>query len=361
MEDSMNKLRGTCLALTLIAACATCMNAQKSASAQKTAAAEPERPLVLTEAIPLEGVKGRFDHFATGGGRLFVAALGNNSIEVINTGARTLDHTITGVPGPQGVAFSPEANKLYAASGSGKVYIFDGKTYDLITTVDFPGGADNLRYDAATKRVYVGCGDDERTGAIAMIDAMTNQRLDEEYKLGGEPESFQLEKSGPNIYVNLPDLKQIAVINRTTKAITKWSLTLEGNFPMALDEADHRLFVGTHQPARMAVFDTASGRMIAALPSVQDTDDIYYDAAYKRIYMPGGEGFIYVFQMDDPDHYRLLAKVPTVIGAKTAGHFGVAAPTGPTRVPGKGFDRVYLAVPVHGNEPAEIRIYTAQD
>ena len=119
---------------------------------------------------------------------------------MIGTGGRTLDYTITGVPGPQGEAFSPEANKIFSASGTGKVYIYDGKSYDLITTVDFPGGADNLRYDAATKRVYVGCGNNEKTGAIAMIDAMTNQKLDEQYMLGGEPESFQLEKSGPNIY-----------------------------------------------------------------------------------------------------------------------------------------------------------------
>jgi len=336
---------------------------QQSSTAKKAAATEPDRPLVLTETIPLEGAKGRFDHFASGGGRLFVSELGSNAVAVIETGGRTLAHTITDVPDPQGEAYSPEANKIFTASGRGKVYIFDGKSYDLITTVDFPGGADNMRYDAATKRVYVGCGNNEKTGAIGMIDAMTNQRLDEEYKLGGEPESFQLETSGPNIYVNLPDLKQIAVINRTTKAITKWPLTVEGNFPMALDEADHRLFVGTHQPPRMVVMDTTSGRMIAALPSVQDTDDLYYDAAFKRIYMPGGEGFIYVFQMNDADRYTLLAKVPTAIGAKTAGHFGSPASTsrsGP-RLPGKGFDRFYLAVPARGSEPAEIRIYTAQD
>lgn len=84
------------------------------------------------------------------------------------------------------------------ASGRGKVYIYDGTSYDQIATVDFERGADNLRYDAATEPVYVGCGDDEKTGAIAMIDATTNQRFDEEYKLGGEPESFQLKKSGPN-------------------------------------------------------------------------------------------------------------------------------------------------------------------
>jgi DNA-binding beta-propeller fold protein YncE len=359
----MKRLFANCMALIVIAAVATVLGAQQTASqgAPQRVRAAREKPLVLTEAIPLEDVKGRFDHFASGGGRLFISELGNNSVAVINTGGRTLEHTITGVPDPQGEAFSPEANEIFSASGQGKVYIFDGKTYELKTTVDFPGGADNLRYDATTKRVYVGCGNNEESGAIAMIDVMTNQRLDEEYKLGGEPESFQLEKDGPNIYVNLPDSKQIAVINRTTKAIKKWPLSVEGNFPMALDEADHRLFVGTHQPPRMAVFDTTSGHMIAALPSVQDTDDLYYDAAYKRIYMPGGEGFIYVFQMNDPDHYTLLAKIPTVIGAKTAGHFGIAAPTGPTRVPGKGFDRLYLAVPVHGNEPAEIRIYTAQE
>ena len=270
-----------------------------------------DKPLVFTEAISLDDAKGRFDHFALGRGVLFVSALGSNAVEAINIGGRVLDHTITGLPNPQGVAFSPETNKLFVASGRGKVYIYDGKTYDPITTVDFEGGADNLRYDAATKRVYVGCGDDEKNGAIAMIDAVTNKRLDEEYKLGGEPESFQLEKSGPNIYVNVPDLKEIVVINRATKQITHWPLKgVASNFPMALDEADHRLFVGVHVPPRLAVIDTTSGRLVAALPSVQDSDDLYFDADRKRVYMPGGEGAIDVFQMTDPDHYQLLAKNP---------------------------------------------------
>jgi hypothetical protein len=323
------------------------------AAQSKKAATEREQPMVLTEAIPLENAKGRFDHFAMGGGKLFVAALGSNAVEVINIGGRVLDKTITGVPDAQGIAFSPETNKLFVASGQGKVYIFDGKSFEQIATVDFHGGADNMRYDAATKRVYVGCGDDEKTGAIGMIDATTNQRLEEEYKLGGEPESFQLEKSGPNIYVNVPDLKQVVVVNRDTKAVTHWTLEgMESNFPMALDEADHRLFLGMHVPARLAVLDTNSGRTVAVLPSVQDTDDLYFDAARKRVYMPGGQGFIYAFQMTDPDHYKLLAKIPTAIGARTAGYYGKQ---------GKGFDRFYLAVPARGTQTAEVRIYTVQD
>jgi hypothetical protein len=336
--------------LTLIVTFTMLAAAQQNAP--KTKPVPPEKPLVLTEAIPLEDAKGRFDHFAMGGGRLFVAALGSNAVEAINIGGRILEHTVTGVPNPQGIAFSPENNKLFVASGRGKVYVYDGKSYDQIAAIDFEGGADNLRYDAATKRVYVGSGAGEKTGAIATIDATTNQR-GEEYNLGGEPESFQLEKSGPNIYVNVPDLKQIVVVNRTTKQISRWPLGgVESNFPMALDEADHRLFVGVHVPPRLAVYDTTSGRLVATLPSVQDSDDLYFDADRKRIYMPGGEGFIYAFQMTDPDHYRLLAKIPTAIGAKTAGYWGKQ---------GKGFDRFYLAVPARGGQSAEVRIYTVQD
>jgi hypothetical protein len=357
----MKRFGNACVALTLIAAFATWMGAQRNpafagpatAGAQKGAPPEHDMPLVLTEAIPLENARGRFDHFATGRGKLFVSALGSNAVEIINIGGRILERTLSVVPDPQGIAFSPETNKLFVGSGAGKVYIYDGQSYDQIAALDFEGGADNLRYDAATKRVYVGCGDNETSGAIATIDAATNQRLDEEYKLGGEPESFQLEKSGPNIYVNVPPLKQIVVINRATKAITRWTLKgVEENFPMALDEADHRLFIGVHVPPRLAVFDTKSGRMIAVLRSVQDMDDLYYDVDRKRVYVPGGEGFIDVFQMTDPDHYQLLAKIPTAIGAKTAGYYGKQ---------GKGFDRFYLAVPARGNEPAEIRIYTVQD
>jgi len=349
----MQRAIGISAGLTLAVAFATTVGSQQNAPPTKTAV-EHTQPLVLTETIPLEGIKGRFDHFGFGGGRIFVSALGSNAVEAINIGARTLDHSITGVPDPQGVVYSPETNKLFVGSGSAaKVYIYNAATYDLITTVDFEGGADNLRYEAGNMRVYVGCGNDEQTGAIGTIDAVTNQRLDATYKLGGEPESFQLEKSGPNIYVNVPDLKQVVVVNRETKAISRWRLQgIESNFPMALDEADHRLFVGTHQPARMAVFDTTSGKMVAALPGVQGTDDLYYDPDRKRVYMPGSEGFIYAYQMKDSDHLQLLAKVPTAIGAATAGYWGKQ---------GKGFDRFYLAVPARGNEPAEIRIYVVQD
>ena len=339
----MKKACRICAALVLFFACAVQGHPQKSVS-------PPSRPLVLTEAISLEGVKGRFDHFGSAANRLFVSALGNNTVEVIDISARTVVHTITGIPNPQDVVFSPETNKLFAGSSRGKLYIYDGTSFDLLKEIDFHSDVDNLRYDAANKRVYVGYGEDE-TGAIGAVDA-TNERLEEEYKLGAHPESFQLETSGPNICANLPDLKQIAAIDRITHTISRWPITLQMNFPMALNEADRRLFVGTRAPARLAVFDTSSGHRGAALPCVLDTDDLYYDAARKRIYVAGGEGFISVFQQKDADHYQLLAKVPSALGARTAGYFGKGR---------KAADRFFLAVPARAGRGAEVWIYKVQD
>lgn len=321
--------------------------------AQKSSPPPRATPLVLTGAIPLPNVKGRIDHFGFDPvhNRLFLSALGNNTEEIIGIGPQTVVHTIAGVPTPQGVAYSPETNKLFVGSDEGKLYVYDGKTFDLITAIDFGDDVDNLRYDGAEKRLYVGYGD-AKTGAIGMVDVATNRRFDDEFKLGAHPESFQLAGSSPDIYVNLPDLKQIAVINRRTHSVTRWAISFESNFPMALDEPNHRLFVATRAPAQLAVVNTNSGRMVATLPAVQDSDDLYYDSARKRVYISGGEGYISIFQQEDADHYKLLAKVQTAIGARTAGYFGKGR---------KGFDRFYLAVPARADHGAEIWIYTVQD
>ena len=122
---------------------------------------------------------------------------------------------------------------------------------------------------------------------------------------------------------------------------------------MALDESDHRLFIASRAPARMAVFNTDSGKLVTALPCAQDADDLYYDAARKRIYVTGGEGYISVFQQKDADDYESLPKVASSVGPRTSGYFG--------KLGKKGFDRLYVAVPARTNHGAEIRIYTVQD
>ena len=338
---------GTCGVLAIVLALAAFLHAQNSSVSL------PYQPLVLTASIPLPGVHGRFDHFAfdtAEPGRLFLAALGNDSLEVINLTGGARVHTINGLGHPQGVVFAAGLNKIFVASRDHqKLYIYDGGTYRLITTIDYQGDVDNLRYDAAAKRVYVDYGDGEKA-AIGVLDAASNQRLADEYKTGSHAESFQLAETGPEMYVNLPESNQIAVINRETHAISRWPVTWKENFPMALDEADRRVFVGFRIPPRLGVFDMSSGKMVAALPIVADTDDLYYDSGLKRIYVPGGQGLISVFQQKDADHYELIANVLSGLGGRTAGFPKHAGKKG-------GPPHLFVAIPDHAGHSAEVLNY----
>jgi DNA-binding beta-propeller fold protein YncE len=268
----MRRNSGISLAVITVLSFALC------ARAQENSATSENGPLILTSQIPLPGVHGRFDHFTfdpSEPARVFISALGNNSVEVIDLVEDTVVQHIPGIPEPQGIAFAVGLNKLFVGSRKGKLYIYDGSDYKLITTIDYNADVDNLRYDAASKRIYVGYGDEDKA-AIGMVDATTNQRLDEVYKTGAHPESYQMEKSGPDLYVNLEDLKQVGVIDRTTKKLTKWELPpkFEENFPMALDESDHRLMIVTRTPPRLVVYDTSSGKVVATQPCVADVDDL---------------------------------------------------------------------------------------
>ncbi|HWW51324.1 MAG TPA: YncE family protein [Verrucomicrobiae bacterium] len=327
------------------------------AGAQGSSGNERSAPLVLTAQVPLTGVRGRFDHLAfdpVEPARIFISALGNNSLEVINLVEGTEVHRITGIPEPQGVAYAPGLNKIFVGSRKGTLYVYDGSSYSLIASIAYNADVDNLRYDAASKRVYVGYGDGEQA-AIGMIDATTNKRLGEEYKTGVHPESFQLETSGNKIYVNLEDAKQVGVIDRATKKMSKWPLPnhFEENFPMALDEADHRLFIVTRTPPRLVVFDTDSAKLVATLPCVADVDDLYYDSSHKRVYIPGGQGSIDVFQQRDAGHFEHLARIPSVIGARTAGYT--------PKIGKKGQNRFYLAVPNTPGRDAAVWVYTVEE
>src|SRR5256714_5273442 len=281
----------------------------------------PEKgPLLLVQQIPLPNVGGRIDHFTFDGKRKRVigAALGNNTVEVVDTFAGRDIHSITGAANPQGVVYVGEFDKLFVANGTdGKLRIYDGDSFKLLNTVDIGEDADNVRYDPAEKRVYVAFGGDEE-GSIAVIDAASGKRLEDVAKLDAHPESFQIATSKPVIYANIATKAKVVVIDRNTHKVTDWPLRNgKANYPMALDEADHRLFVVTRKPAQLVVLDSDSGAMVASVPCVNDSDDLYYDTARKRIYAPGGGGFISVVQQIDPDHYQSLAKIPTTIGART--------------------------------------------
>ncbi|MCU1296304.1 MAG: hypothetical protein JWO91_582, partial [Acidobacteriaceae bacterium] len=271
----------------------------------------PDRtPLLLVQQIPLPNVGGRIDHFTFAGKRKRVigAALGNNTVEIVDTFAGRDIHSISGAAHPQGVVYVGDLNKLFVANGTdGKLRIYDGDSFKLLNTVDMGEDADNVRYDPAEKRVYVAFGGDEG-GGIAVLDAVTGKRLEDVAKLDAHPESFQIAASKPMIYANIATKAKVVLIDRNTHKVTDWPLKgLKSNYPMALDEADGRIFIVTRKPARLVAIDTESGAMVASVPCVNDADDVYYDTGRKRIYIPGGEGFLSVIQQTDADHYQALA------------------------------------------------------
>src|SRR5262244_1385963 len=222
--------------------------------------AEESAALRSVQTIPLPSVEGRIDHMAVDikGQRLFIAALENNTVEVLDLRAGTRITSITGLHEPQGVGFIPEFNKIYVANAkSGACDVFDASSFKVIKSIKFSADADNIRYDAAARRVYIGYG----SGGLGIIDAANSDQIGD-IKLDGHPESFQLEKSGPRIFINIPTSQKIVLVDREKRATaTVWPTAgATANFPMALDETHHQLFVGFRKPAKLSVFDTESGK-----------------------------------------------------------------------------------------------------
>src|SRR4030081_1211387 len=281
----MNKLSILCLA-TLIGG--------SVGFSQYESRAPETSPLLLVQEIPLPNVGGRIDHFTFDAKRKRVigAALGNNTVEVVDTFSGRHIHSITGAAAAQGVVYVGDLNKLFVANGTdGKLRIYDGDSFKLLNTVDIGEDADNVRYDRDEQKVYVAYGGDEG-GGIAVLDAASGKRLEDGAKLDAHPESFQIATSKPVIYANIATKAKVVVIDRKTHNVTDWPLKNgKSNYPMALDEADHRIFVVTRRPAQLVAIDTDTGATVASVPWVNDGDAMYYDTGRKRIYVPGGEGF----------------------------------------------------------------------
>src|SRR5437588_11508598 len=180
------------------------MRSTKSAVAAPQAPSHELAPLQLIQKIPVPAVAGRIDHFTAYPKRrlLIFAALGNNSMEIVNTFEGKVVQSIEGLNEPQGVVYVPEFDKIFVANaGNGMVNVYDGKTYALRKSIALGEecDTDNLRWDEASKRVFVGI-----VGGVAMIDAATEAHVENDLKgSGGHSESFQLEKKGSRIFVNV--------------------------------------------------------------------------------------------------------------------------------------------------------------
>jgi DNA-binding beta-propeller fold protein YncE len=294
----------------------------------------------LVDQIELPDMKGRIDHMAIDvpGSRLFVAALGSDAIEVVDPKERKRVMRLRGRE-PQGLAYLPSAQHLLIANGgSGTIDVYAGDLRKGGLT-DLPD-VDNLRLDGKTGLLYAGYSD-----GLAVVDPV-NLRLVSRFPLPGHPESFQLASNGPEVYLNMPSSKRVIVLDRRNGKITSsWDVSpASRNFPMALDDTTQRLLVATRQPARLQVYDTASGRRVAEIPLCGDADDLFFDAERHQAYAVCGEGRVEVVRQINPDRYEVTDRVNTSAGART----GLYVPA---------LNTLFVAVPSQRGRSAEVQIY----
>jgi len=301
-------------------------------------------PLNLKQTIVLPGVEGRIDHFAIdpAGGLLFVCALGNNTLEVIDLKKGERVHSIRCPGAPQGVAYSSGMNRLLVANDEGGIcQLFDAESFRNIGEIDLKDDADNVRYDASAKRFYVGFG----SGGLGIVSDQTGKLLGS-IKLPAHPEAFEVEQGGKRVFVNIPTAREVAVADRERgEVVASWKTDgAFGNFPMALDASHHRLFIGCRLPSRLVVLDTDSGAVVAKLTIGGDIDDVFYDEKRHRLYAVCGAGEIDIIDQADANHYQVSSSIKTADGART----GLFVPEQ---------NCLFVAVPHRGNHPAEIRSY----
>ncbi len=289
--------------------------------------------LKLDATIALENVQGRIDHMALApdGTRLAVAALANNTIEIVDLKEGKVVHRISDVGAPTAGAFLDGQLAMAAAHG-GKLHFFD-REYKLIRSVDVGADADPVRVDEHCQ--YVGFGE----GAIAVIE---KGRVWYTIPLAAHPEGFQLETKGPRIFVNVPDASHVAVCDRDQrKVVATWKVDAEDNYPMALDEKNGRVLVGCRKPPRLLALDMADGSVKASVEISGDVDDLFLDPKTRRIYASCGEGFVDVI---DADRCERIGRVATSAGARTC-LFDAAG------------ERLFVAAPMRNGKAAEIRVY----
>jgi len=300
-------------------------------------------PLVLETKIPLGDVRGRIDHLSVDlkRQRLFVAELGNDSLGVVDLAAGKVLRTITGFSEPQGVAYVPFTDSIYVASaGDGSVRVLRGEDLAPVGRIELGDDADNVRVDVQRKRVLVGYG----KGALAVIDPADHTKA-AEIRLKGHPEGFQIDDTGTQAFVNVPDAREIQVVDLVTEKASR-SVPTEGlraNFPMAIDPDAHRVLVAFRGPPTLMALSIPDGKIAAKVETCGDADDVFVDAKRHRIYVSCGEGAVDVLEPRDTGYGR-MAKVPTVSGARTS----LFVPE---------LDRLFVAVRAGSGEPAAIWVF----
>jgi DNA-binding beta-propeller fold protein YncE len=309
-----------------------------------------EPPLERVRTIALKGPTGGLDHLALDAkrSRLFIANTVNDSLDVVDLKGGKLLKQIPGQGRIRGIDYSPEVDRVFVGNGTGGVCnTFDGDSYELLKSVPLGVDADNVRFNPRTQRIYVVHADTE----LAVIDAK-DYTLRSPIALPKSLGAFRLEVGRPRMYVSAKEGRVVVIDTDKDKVIDRFPVAPSGvNAAVAIDESNHRLFVGCRQNPALIVMDSDTGKILASVPIPGDVDDLSFDVRRGRIYASCGEAAIAVIRQVDADHYEALATIPTVAGARTS----IFSPDS---------GQLYLAVPRRRDRPnqesPEVWVYQAR-
>jgi DNA-binding beta-propeller fold protein YncE len=307
-------------------------------------------PLERVQKIALKGPAGGLDHLAVDAkrGRLFVANTINNTLDIVDLKAGKLLKQVPGQGRIRGIDYSPEVDRVIVGNGTGGICnTFDGETYELIKSVALGDDADNVRYNPRNRRIYVVHADRE----LSVIDGR-DYTLRSPIALSNGLGAFKLEVSRPRMYVNAKEGHVVVIDTSKDEEIGRYPVAPAGvNASVAIDEPNHRLFIGCRKNPSMVFMDSDTGKIVASVPIPGDVDDVSFDAPRGRIYASCGEGAIAVIRQLDRDRYESLGSVSTVKGARTS-------------ILNADDGNVYLAVPRRADRPdqenPEIWVYRTQ-
>jgi DNA-binding beta-propeller fold protein YncE len=272
-------------------------------------------PYHVVKTIALGG-EGGWDYlYADGTGQRLYVSHGTR-VEVVDLVRDTALGVIPNTPGVHGIAIASELGRGFTSNGrDSTVTIFDLKTLATLGTVNVGGrNPDAIVYDPASRRVFTMNGG---SGTATAIDAASGA-VAGTVALGGRPE-FAVADGQGRIYVNLEDSSAIVAFDaRTLQVRQRWSLApCEEPSGLAMDRAHRRLFSGCGN-SLMAVSDADAGMMIMTLPIGRGVDANAFDPATGFAFAScGADSVLTVVHEDDPDHYTVVANVPTRRGSRT--------------------------------------------
>ncbi len=275
--------------------------------------AQQKAILKVIATFPISG-DGGWDYLAIqpGTDKLFVSH--GKEVNIIDKNHGDSLGCIKGLNGVHGIAFVTHLNKGYITSGrDNTVVVFDLKTHTILHKINGGLNPDGIVYDARLHKLIVSNG---KSNSLSLIDPKTD-KISATIDLGGRPEVAL--SDGKNIFVNLEDKSEIAVVDVQSGLVVKrWPLTpLEAPSGMALDIKNHRLFTACSDSEKMMVIDYSNGKTITVLPIGEDCDGLWFDKAKATIFASNKGGTVTVIKQLTANAYKVIANVKTQFGAKT--------------------------------------------